>query len=113
MPFIDVRVSVKLEEEKEERIKSKLGEAISLMHKKEAHTMIGFISDYKMYFAGKKMEKCAFVGVNVLYKPSSKDCKKMTGAICEILQEELKISPDSVYVKYHGVDDWGWNGTNF
>lgn len=37
----------------------------------------------------------------------------MTGAICGILQEELDMPGDKVYVTYHGVSDWGWNGSNF
>ena len=28
-------------------------------------------------------------------------------------EEELGISGSSVYVTYHPVTDWGWNGSNF
>ncbi|MCI5621980.1 MAG: phenylpyruvate tautomerase MIF-related protein [Lachnospiraceae bacterium] len=37
----------------------------------------------------------------------------MTAKICEILADELAIPGDKVYVTYHGVNDWGWNGSNF
>ena len=29
------------------------------------------------------------------------------------LTEELGIPGNAVYVTYHGVSDWGWNGQNF
>jgi len=37
----------------------------------------------------------------------------MTEAICSILNEELGIPGDKVYVKYLGTNNWGWNGSNF
>lgn len=37
----------------------------------------------------------------------------MTGEICALLARELGIPGKSVYVTYHGVADWGWNGSNF
>lgn len=38
---------------------------------------------------------------------------KMTAKVCEILQVELGIAGDAVYVSYFGTDNWGWNGGNF
>lgn len=113
MPFIDARVTGKLTEEKREIIKDKLSDAIVLMHKQPSHLMIGFVDGYELYFAGEKLKYGAFVEVSTFTSPRSEDCEKMTAAICEILSEELGIPADAVYVKYHGVDDWGWNGTNF
>ena len=37
----------------------------------------------------------------------------MTGEICRILFEEANIPSSCVYVTYHGLSDWGWNGSNF
>ena len=37
----------------------------------------------------------------------------MTAEICRIMNDELGIPADKVYVKYQGVSDWGWNGRNF
>ncbi len=33
--------------------------------------------------------------------------------VCGILSEHLGIPPKAVYVTYHPVSDWGWNGRNF
>lgn len=38
---------------------------------------------------------------------------KMTAKICEILDKELGISGDKVYITYSGFKNWGWNGSNF
>ena len=39
--------------------------------------------------------------------------EKLTGEISRILDEELGIPSNRVYVKHHGVPDWGWSGRNF
>ncbi len=38
---------------------------------------------------------------------------KMTARICEILQKELGIPGNAVYVSYWGTSNWGWNSGNF
>ena len=105
MPFIDSKVTVKITDDKKESIKARLGQAVNLM--------VGFEDDYDLYMGGNKLEKGAYVSVSLFGSASSSDYEKMTGAICEILQEELEIPGDKVYVTYHGVNDWGWNGSNF
>jgi len=37
----------------------------------------------------------------------------MTAQICEIYERELGIPGNAVYVTYHPITDWGWNGHNF
>ncbi len=113
MPFIDSKISVPVSAEKKERIKSEFGKAISLMHKPESYLMVGLADNYDLWFAGEKLEKGAFVSVDILGTPSSADCTKMTAAICDVLKKELDIPGDKVYIKYGGSKDWGWNGSNF
>lgn len=113
MPFIDSKVTVTLTKDKKESIKARLGQAVSILHKSEAYLMVGFEDDYDLYMGGNKLEKGAYVSVSLFGSASSADYEKMTGAICEILQDELSIPGDKVYVTYHGVNDWGWNGRNF
>lgn len=113
MPFIDNKVTVKLTEEKKEKIKKELGRAVSIIHKPESYLMVGFNDGYELYFAGKKLEKGAYVEVSLLGSATPSDYAKMTGEICRILSEEAGIPADCVYVTYHGLNDWGWNGSNF
>ena len=113
MPFIDSKLTVTLTEEKKELIKQKLGKAVSILHKGETYLMVGFQDGYDLYLGGKKLAKGAYVEVSLFGAASSSDYSKMTGEICRILSEEAGIPADCVYVTYHGLKDWGWNGSNF
>ena len=113
MPFIDNKLTVKLTAEKKEKIKQKLGRAVSLLRKSETYLMVGFQEEYDLYLGGKKLEKGAYVEVSLYGSASSSDYSKMTGVICSILSEEAGIPAECVYVTYHGLEDWGWNGSNF
>lgn len=113
MPFIDSKLTVNLTEEKKEKIKQKLGRAVSVLHKSETYLMVGFQEDYDLYLGGERLEKGAYVEVSLYGSASSTDYSKMTGEICRILSEEAGIPAECVYVTYHGLNDWGWNGSNF
>ena len=39
--------------------------------------------------------------------------EKLTGQICDLLSEKLGIPGSAVYVTYHPISDWGFNGKNF
>ena len=113
MPFIDSKITVKVSEEKKERIKAELGKAVSILSKPESFLMVGFDDDYDLYFAGEKMEKCVYVSVQIYGNASSEAYEKLTAEICRIYGEELDIPADRIYVSYQGFADWGWNGRNF
>lgn len=113
MPFIDSKITVPVSLEKRTVIKSELGKAISLLNKPESFLMIGFEDNYDLYMAGNKLEKGAYVSVSLLGKASKQAYANMTAKICELYEKELGIPGDGVYVSYHEVNDWGWNGQNF
>jgi phenylpyruvate tautomerase PptA (4-oxalocrotonate tautomerase family) len=113
MPFIDSKITVPVSEEQKEKIKSELGKAISLLHKPESYLMVGIADKYDLWFAGKKLDKGAYVSVDVLGDVSADDSNKMSGAVCDILKKELDIPGDKIYVEYRGTRNWGWNGSNF
>lgn len=113
MPFIDCKLSVKLTEDQKANIKTKLGRAVSLLHKGETYLMVGFNDSYELFLGGNKLIKGAYVSVSLFGKATSSDYEKMTGEICRILSDEAGIPGSAVYVTYHGLSDWGWNGSNF
>ncbi len=113
MPFIDSKITIKLTEEEKAKIKARLGKAVSVLHKGETYLMVGFDDGYDLYLGGKKLEKGAYVSVSLFGSASSAEYEKMTGEICKILSEEIAIPASAVYVTYHGLSDWGWNGSNF
>ena len=114
MPFIDTKVSVTIDEEKERELKSRLGEAISLIPgKSESWLMTGFEDNYHLYFKGDNSKPTAFVEVKVFGSENPSAFDALTAKITEILGDVLGIEPDRIYIKYEAVSNWGWNGNNF
>lgn len=114
MPFINTKTNVKLSKEQEVMLKSELGQAISIIPgKSETWLMVGFQDEYKLYFQGDDSQPTAFVEVSILGTENKQAFAALTDEICKIYKNILGISPDHVYVKYHAVSNWGWNGGNF
>ncbi len=113
MPYIESKITLPVTDSKKESIKSKLGEAVSIIHKPESYLMVGIEDNIDLWFAGTKLDKGAYVSVSLFGKASPSDYEKMTAAICDILNKELDIPSSAIYVTYHPVSDWGWNGGNF
>ena len=113
MPLINTKVTVELPQEKRDVLAAEYGKAITVMGKSEAYLMLGMEDKQDLYFAGKKLEKGAFVEVELLGKEDPTACSNMTAKICEILETKLGIPQDKVYITYSGFVNWGWNGSNF
>ena len=113
MPFINTRTNQHLTPAQENTLKTRLGEAISLLPgKSETWLMLAFESDVHMAFSGSNAP-CAMVDVEVYGTPDSASFDNLTKKICSILSEELQIEPDRIYVAYFPTKNWGWNGQNF
>lgn len=114
MPFIDTKLNIRLSEEKEARLKARLGDAISnFPGKSEYWLMLNFTDNCRMWFRGYNNFPIAMVEVKLFGGADEETCARMTEIICNLFCEELDISPDHVYVKYEFSDRWGWNGENF
>ncbi len=113
MPMINSKITVSVPQEKRDVLKSEIGKAISVMGKPESYLMLGFEDNYDLYFGGKKLEKGAFISVEVLGEVNAADSQKMSAKLCEIFQKELGILGDKIYITYSGYKNWGWNGGNF
>jgi len=114
MPFINSKVTVKMTEDKKEAVKKRLGEAISIIPgKSENWLMVGFEDGYDLYFQGNKDGETAFVEVKVYGSADRSVYDRMTPVISTILNEELGIPQNRIYIKYEEVANWGWNGSNF
>jgi len=114
MPFIDSKVSVKVTKEQEKELKTRLGQAISIIPgKSEGWLMVGIEDEYSLYFRGDDSEPMAFVEVRIFGGPNRDAFEKMTAELTKIYGEVLGIAPDHMYIKYSATTDWGWNGSNF
>lgn len=113
MPFINTKYSGDITPEQESKIKTALGEAMSVIGKTESWLMVGFEPNCSLYFRGTKSEKIAFVEVSVFGSASRSAFEQFTAVICKTLGDELGVPADMVYVKYSPTENWGWNGGNF
>lgn len=113
MPFINTNTNVQISPENRGILKSKLGEAITILGKSEDWLMLSFEDECDMYFKGDSSSPMAFVDISVFGSSSDEACEKMTKKLCDIYNEVLGISPDKLYVKYSGSTQWGWNNMNF
>ena len=113
MPFINIKTNAAVTSDKEESIKSAMGQAITAIPgKSESWLMVGIEPEYKLWFKGTK-DPAAMVQVSI-YGTADRSAKnKLTGKISEIIGDELGISPSRIYVSYTDIPDWGWNGANF
>ena len=113
MPFIDSRITVKISDQQKEEIKTELGKLITTLNKSETYLMVGIEDSCDLWLGGKKLEKGAYVSVSLYGTAPKESYDRLTGQICDLLSDKLGIPGSAVYVTYHPVSDWGWNGSNF
>lgn len=114
MPYIEVKTTVRLDEAQKDALQKKLTDAVSVAFgKPKAYIMVGIEDDKSLYMAQKKLEKGAYIAIRLLGTASKSACQTLTGEICDILQTDHGIAGNNVYVSYHPVDLWGWNGSMF
>lgn len=114
MPCIQAKVSNSLTGAQKETLKTRLGEAISILPGKSENWLMVFIEDdCAIWFQGKNDQPIAYVEVKIFGKSSESAYERLTGEITTILEETAGISPEHIYVKYEEVEHWGWNGSNF
>ena len=113
MPFINASTNVTISQDKETVLKSKFGQAISIIPgKSESWLMVKIEDNCKMYFQGSD-EPCIFVNVKIFGNASDSALESMTAELTNIISDELAIAKNRVYVQYELCSHWGWNGGNF
>ena len=113
MPFINIKTNQSVSKTQQEAIKSGLGNAIStLPGKSEQWLMVVIEPEYILYHQGTDAP-AAMVEVQLYGGASGSAYSKLTGQISEILNSELSIPKNRIYVSYFSTSDWGWNGGNF
>ena len=114
MPYINVKLTQKLSEEKFTEIKTAMGKAIvAIPGKTEDYLMVCVEDEQKIWFGGDNAAPSAYVNVSILGKAKAEDYSRMTAVLCDTFNRLLAISADRVYVTYSEVENWGWNGKNF
>lgn len=112
MPFINTKTSVALSSAKKEALTAEIGQITrECLGKGENWIMTGYEDNASLSFQGST--QAAYVEVKTFGTPSSAGTSQMTSKLCALLERELGIPADHIYVAYFPTDNWGWNGSNF
>ncbi|MBQ9273596.1 MAG: hypothetical protein IJ228_02190 [Succinivibrio sp.] len=113
MPFLDVKVTLKLNAEQQDQLQSALTQASGkALGKPSAYVMVGIQDGYSLFMNAKRLEQGAMVAVSLWGTPTRAQCDSLTAEICAAL-EGLGILGDKIYVSFTPVDNWGYNGRLF
>ncbi len=114
MPYIEAKLSVTLDETQKDDLQKKLADAVSSAFSKPKSYIMTDIEDSKsLYMGGNKVERGAYIVVKSLGSVSRPSCQEATKEICNILTGAYGLTGSNIYVTYHPVDFWGWNGSMF
>lgn len=114
MPYIQARLSVTLDETQKNDLQSKLTNiAEEGLSKPKTYIMAEIEDNCSLYMAGAKPEKAAYISIKLLGSTTKDRCNFVTQKICDVLKTEYGIEGSKVYVSFHPVDLWGWNGMMF
>ncbi len=107
MPFIDIKASCPISQEQELRLKTGLGEAISLIPgKNESHLMLAFADECRMWFAGSQEGPIVMVHTAIYGSAAPETVSRLGSQVVELCKEVLGAK--QVYFKLAQTTDWAW-----
>lgn len=114
MPYIEVKTSIKLDNHQRDDLGKKLINVVAnAFGKPKQYIMTNIEDDKVLYMADNEISKGAYIAISLLGSASRSACQVITAEICQILQNDYDIDGANVYVTYHPVEFWGWNGSMF
>ena len=114
MPYIEAKMSFKLEDIQKDELHKKLEDVISAAFSKpKSYIMTNIEDSQRLYMAGERVEKGAYISVSLLGSASQSACQMVTKEICDILHTDLGVDTSKVYITYHPTDLWGHDGYMF
>jgi phenylpyruvate tautomerase PptA (4-oxalocrotonate tautomerase family) len=114
MPYLKLTTNVSISAEQTAQLLPQFSQLMAQKTgKPENYVMIEIAAEKPMLFAGTHAPlaylECKSIGLTVA------QTKPLSAAICQILQTELLIKPDRVYIEFSDAkaDYWGWNSSTF
>ena len=114
MPYLSIQTNQPLNESETQQLTQKASHVVAeILGKPESYVMIAIQAGTPMSFAGTN-EPAAYVQLKSLGLPESSTAD-FSQAICNLVNTELKISTDRIYIEFSGPDRhmWGWNNKTF
>ena len=111
MPLINLRSSVEIAEKTDALIKKLSSKIANLTGKPEKYVMVLIESNSKMIFGGTE-EGCCYIEVKSI---GSLEPRKISDELCDLLNNELGIKKDRIYINFDDVKPhmWGYNNSTF
>jgi phenylpyruvate tautomerase PptA (4-oxalocrotonate tautomerase family) len=114
MPCIEAKFSTKLTDTQKDDLQKKLSSVVSSAFGKPTQYIMVNIEDAQTLYLGEsKLTNGAYIAVRLLGTVAKPACQTATKEICSALKNDLKIEGTDIYITYHPVDLWGWNGSMF
>ena len=114
MPYIEAKLSLKLNDSQKDDLQKKLSDVISSAFSKPKNYIMVNIEDSKsIYMSENKLEKGAYILIRSLGSISKPASQTATKDICDVLKNDYGIEGSNIYITYHPVDLWGWNNFMF
>ncbi len=114
MPLIKLRTNVSIGEDKTSSLMNELSQLLAReTGKPESYVMIEVKGDRNMLFGG-TTEPLAYVECKSIGL-SAGQATSLSPAICQVLNTQLNISTDRVYIEFSHcpAEFWGWNSSTF
>ncbi len=114
MPYLKIQTNLPLSAKAERTILKASSTLVAAeLEKPESFVMIAIEPDTAMLFAGTD-DPVAFLELKSIGLPAKKT-KKLSAALCTLIEEHLGIARNRVYVKFIDVHHsmWGWKGDVF
>jgi phenylpyruvate tautomerase len=114
MPYLNLKTSVKLTEDKAAALLPKLSKALCEPTGKPERYCMASIDYAAMCMAG-IVAPAAFIDIRGIGGFNSEVNKKLSDSLCKLLQKELGVLPANIYMTMTDVDgeNWGTNGSTF
>ncbi len=114
MPYIEAKLSIELNDNQKNDLQVKLADAISSAFSKPKSYIMTNIEDSKsLYMGGAKAPEGAYIAIRSLGSISTIQCQNATKDICNVLAHDYGLKGSNIYVTFHPVEFWGWNGSMF
>ncbi len=114
MPFISITTNVTLTTQHEVRIKSEAARVMNdIAGKPEEWLMIALHPGTLLFFQGASDPRTAYIEIKYVGAFAAEVKEKIVKGIAKLMQEEVGVSPDRLYIHFAGSSaaDWAWSGT--
>ena len=115
MPCVAVKLNFKVSDDQKKALLSKLADAVHEVTGKPKQYIMVIVEDNVTMTLGGGDEHCAFLDYRQVNAVNGDTNKKASKAFSQVLEKELKLNPQKVYITFTGFagDAWGYNGGTF